>query len=177
MEPEVAVDSKTALRFIGFATIPIDITVLIPLRSLSRAARSMQPLSYEDRGIAIYDHLASLSLEAFEARFGSAIRMAIDHAENTTARYESRVNLRVRFDDDAGRITRTSDPWRVDPAKFQPNEPNAMAADAIDPGKYNYTLTIPTRSELATTADVKTALLSTLEDRLPVTRSRQAAPA
>lgn len=119
----------------------------------------MSALSYDERADALRRDIERMPLDEFESTFGELIDMAIDFSKNTTDDYETHINVRIKYDDG---IVNISDPWQVNPAKFQTPECNTPPNDAWEPGTYNRSISVPTRTEMDSTMDVKERMIDAL---------------
>lgn len=117
-------------------------------------------LSYDERAAALSEDLDRMSDEEFESTFGELIEMAITLSRNTTDEYDSRVNARIRYED--GEVAAVSEPWRVNPTKFRTRDYNTPAGDAWKPGTYNRSVSVPTRIEIDSAAEVRERMIDDL---------------
>jgi hypothetical protein len=117
-------------------------------------------LSYDERAAALGEVLDSMSDDEFESTFGELIEMSIDLSRHTTDEYDSRVNARIRYED--GEVVAVSEPWRVNPAKFRTADCNTPAGDAWTPGTYNRSVSVPTRTVIDSSAEVRERMIADL---------------
>lgn len=117
-------------------------------------------LNYDERAAALGEVLDRMSDDEFESTFGDLIEMAIALSRDTTDEYDSRVNARIRYED--GEVVAVSDPWRVNPTKFRTPEWNTPANDAWKPGTYNRSVSVSTRIEIDSPAEVRRRMIDDL---------------
>ncbi len=121
---------------------------------------STSSLSYDERAAALGEVLDRMPDDEFESTFGELIEMAITLSRNTTDEYDSRVNVRIKYED--GEVAAVSDPWRVNPAKFRTADYNTPAGDAWTPGAYNRSVSVSTRIPIDSSAEVRERMIGDL---------------